>query len=722
MSSPVRAALTPLAILTLLVHVGHWRTTWTDDAFITFRYARNFAAGDGMVFNPGTAVEGITNLGWALVLAPFAGGDLLLVSQVGGLLAGVATVVVLAAWARREGLGLAATVACLAGLVLAPWPAFWLVQGLETPIVMLLCTLAWSRHRVEADGARGPLLSGAALGLGPWFRPDAALLAILVGAWHLWTRGIPRGRAASSAGIVAASAAALVGLKLAWYGEVLPNTFHVKVDHFPPDRGLDYLRSFLTVPSPWVATMLLAACAWGVSRALRRDDRALPGILFCAYLVAAVLENGDFFANFRLLVPVWPAACAALGLAIDELGRWAAGRTRGAAGVAASVASVALFASLSRVDAVDRLDARGGPEVVPRKSAPLWAPWRSRRWEGGPRDQMPFPTAWALVNVGPNDVVAYSELGLIGFVQEGPVLDMLGLTDEVIAGRNGESWKDQVDYVEGRAGAMVISTTAGLWTRWRAALATGGWEPVAACDQNWVFRNPKVAVTPPDAAELDRRLALALDRAPRAAGLHLAIARELGAAGNTERAATWLASLDVDEADRDKARCDLGLVEGCSPRPTCERGGVRRTGAELGDATRWPAVDPSMAAPEAPVVGAQSAEAVGPDGKPLAGAPLADEQASAPPTLPEGCGDARGLAASAWEDLGKAWPRLVPFDELRRASREAARAVRAGLPDMGPAAERVATTTPDAQALAPELAPALQDALRLSRQAVERCR
>ncbi|MGI8649822.1 MAG: hypothetical protein ACR2KW_05520, partial [Rubrobacter sp.] len=41
-----------------------------EDAFISFRYARNLLAGDGLVFNPGgERVEGITNLLWTLLLA-----------------------------------------------------------------------------------------------------------------------------------------------------------------------------------------------------------------------------------------------------------------------------------------------------------------------------------------------------------------------------------------------------------------------------------------------------------------------------------------------------------------------------------------------------------------------------------------------------------------------------------------------------------------------------
>ena len=42
----------------------------TDDAYISFRYADNFARGDGLVFNPGgERVEGYTNFLWVLLLA-----------------------------------------------------------------------------------------------------------------------------------------------------------------------------------------------------------------------------------------------------------------------------------------------------------------------------------------------------------------------------------------------------------------------------------------------------------------------------------------------------------------------------------------------------------------------------------------------------------------------------------------------------------------------------
>ncbi len=49
-----------------------------DDAYISFQYARSFAEGDGLVFNPEERVEGFSNFLWTLGLAlvPKTGGEI----------------------------------------------------------------------------------------------------------------------------------------------------------------------------------------------------------------------------------------------------------------------------------------------------------------------------------------------------------------------------------------------------------------------------------------------------------------------------------------------------------------------------------------------------------------------------------------------------------------------------------------------------------------------
>lgn len=66
-----------------------WTVRWTsDDAFISFRYARNFANGLGLVFNEGEKVEGFTNFSWTLLMAipHFAGIDVVSFAYVTGIL------------------------------------------------------------------------------------------------------------------------------------------------------------------------------------------------------------------------------------------------------------------------------------------------------------------------------------------------------------------------------------------------------------------------------------------------------------------------------------------------------------------------------------------------------------------------------------------------------------------------------------------------------------
>src|SRR5688500_1706387 len=50
----------------------------SDDAYISYRYARNLADGAGLTFNPGERVEGYSNLLYVLLLTPvflFAGDE-----------------------------------------------------------------------------------------------------------------------------------------------------------------------------------------------------------------------------------------------------------------------------------------------------------------------------------------------------------------------------------------------------------------------------------------------------------------------------------------------------------------------------------------------------------------------------------------------------------------------------------------------------------------------
>ena len=53
----------------LLLHGWFYFHYTSDDAYISYRYARNLADGVGLVWNPGEHVEGYTNFLWVMMLA-----------------------------------------------------------------------------------------------------------------------------------------------------------------------------------------------------------------------------------------------------------------------------------------------------------------------------------------------------------------------------------------------------------------------------------------------------------------------------------------------------------------------------------------------------------------------------------------------------------------------------------------------------------------------------
>src|SRR5262249_23639664 len=97
-----------LALLAALVSFSGmlWPSWFTDDAFISFRYAQNLVAGDGLVYNLGEPVEGYPNFLWTMLaaLALRLGGDPVFLSYVAGVILALA-ILLLTYWQARRLLG-----------------------------------------------------------------------------------------------------------------------------------------------------------------------------------------------------------------------------------------------------------------------------------------------------------------------------------------------------------------------------------------------------------------------------------------------------------------------------------------------------------------------------------------------------------------------------------------------------------------------------------------
>lgn len=301
------AVLGALAALPMLVWL---RGFMVDDALVTARYAANLAAGAGHVMNPGDPVtDGVTPLGWAFVLAPFARGD-----EPGLRAFEAAKLLGAASWLGGAALlgvaigrlGGAASRYLALALVLCSAPlGAWGAAGMETGLVLGLASVAvWAR----AVG-RERLLVGA-VSAAAWLRPELvpwALSLVLapearskLDEYQVIVRGL---RALTVVGCVATAAA------LRWFafGAPLPLSSRAKV----PDLvlGANYA----------IACFLLSGAV--VALAWRRLAPWVRGVAVSVLVhhVAVAVAGGDWMPLSRLVVPALPGAvlvaAAALALA-----------------------------------------------------------------------------------------------------------------------------------------------------------------------------------------------------------------------------------------------------------------------------------------------------------------------------------------------------------------------------------------------------------------------
>lgn len=206
-----------------------------DEAMISMRYGRNLARGLGLVWNPGERVEGFTHPLWvgymALVhLLPLPASKTALAIQVTGLGLLLANLVFVRNIAHNL------TGSKLAALLAVFLTAFyfslnyWTLQGLEVGLVTGLLTSAlWLVIRQLREKTFSPL-PYVLLGIGTWVRLDVLAPALMILAYQLWIdRQHRRAHLQWGGGLLAGLVLTQTILRYAYYGELLPNAYGLKI-------------------------------------------------------------------------------------------------------------------------------------------------------------------------------------------------------------------------------------------------------------------------------------------------------------------------------------------------------------------------------------------------------------------------------------------------------------------------------------------------------------
>ena len=237
-----------------------WEVLWlADDAFISFRYARNLAEGLGLVYNEGEWVEGYTNFLWTAALGGLGwlGIDIPTAGFWGNILCFVATLAVVSAVVARLEARAVIPFSAIALACLSPFYVF-ASSGLETmPLALLLALAMWA-----STWRHGVLVSSLILIAAAMTRPD-----------HLLIYGC-MGLALAIEDLLASRASLLRRLRLRrlllyaapfvliyvpyflirWkvYGDPMPNTYYAKsggMSYF--SQGRIYLVHFLATTGAW---------------------------------------------------------------------------------------------------------------------------------------------------------------------------------------------------------------------------------------------------------------------------------------------------------------------------------------------------------------------------------------------------------------------------------------------------------------------------------------
>lgn len=401
-----------------------------DDAFITFRYARNLLAGNGMVFNPGEAVLGTTTPLYTLLMAaggamfggtgaPFPAIALALNAAADGLTCALLVLIADKLGHRRAGIAAALVWA------IAPMSVTFAVGGMETSVFVALAT--GTLYLYLTDRLVAAWLSA---GLTLVTRPDALLLIVPLALDRL-RRGLMarepgRDRRPPAWRELIAFAAPVITWGIAGtilYGSPVPHSIAAKVQAYqlPAEAALvrlmqHYATPFLghlTFGIPWIGVgLFLYPILFGLGSLMVIRERratwammAYPWVYFAAFSVA----NPLIFRWY--LTPPLPVYFLGIFLGVERLTRDLRSRWIAPATIAAAMA-LTLHGWVVR------------PDHGPARPAPAMAYIQL--------EQLYEQVALRLLpRLGPDDTLAAGDIGALGYFTHARILDTIGLISPV---------------------------------------------------------------------------------------------------------------------------------------------------------------------------------------------------------------------------------------------------------------------------------------------------
>jgi hypothetical protein len=409
-----------------------------DDAMISMRYGRNLARGYGLVWNPGgERIEGYTNPLWVLYMAvvhllPLPPSKTSLIVQATAAALLVANLVLVRRIAllvsnRSEAVAFGGVVLTACYLPLNNWS----LQGTEVSLLLPVVSFCiWLALQTLGDG-EFRALPHVVLGVSTLIRPDMAVPLVALMMFLAVADADHRRRhlAWGSAALVL-FALLQTALRIWYFGEILPNTYYLKMTGYPTllriSRGAFVLAAFV-----WKFNVLLFALPFVT---LSRQGRSARLLLFMlvVQLTYSVYVGGDAWEYWggsnRYISIAMPGFFVALSWSLLALAR-AYPPLAGPGSAVGSTRAPAAFLLLLLVCAVS-VNSIYGPTAL-EEALLLHPPLHT-----GPGDENheEVEEALALRHITTNEAtIAVVRAGTIPYFADRPSVDLLGKNDRVIA-------------------------------------------------------------------------------------------------------------------------------------------------------------------------------------------------------------------------------------------------------------------------------------------------
>ncbi len=311
-----------------------------DDAFITFRYVKNFTSGNGLVFNAGEHVEGYTSILWVLILSVIHlfNLDIISFSQNFGILLGVCSIWItyfitknnftflkpqINSHQEKDQSFYYTSVQFLPAVMLTFTGAFqyWSVSGMEVSLFGFLCLLSVYLYLDAIIKQKSLILFSTIATLNSLVRPEGIMFFAIIVLYHLFylyknyfrndirklMKEIFSPEYRISFLIFIVPNFLLLIFRLSYYGYPLPNTFYAKTGFSLPYliSGLEYIWDFIKTYLLYGTILLFPLIILKKAKS-SRNAFCLFFILIISFFIYTISVGGDVLPLFRFLLPVLP--------------------------------------------------------------------------------------------------------------------------------------------------------------------------------------------------------------------------------------------------------------------------------------------------------------------------------------------------------------------------------------------------------------------------------